>query len=1344
MRKGILSAVGLGLSVLMSASSLLASPAEPHDVKNARNVSGVVDPTDLPGAESSQQPKQPSVSPEPEASSSTTEGTPPSETSTPPEQSEQIAPPESAEESVPTVAPFSDSMLAEARGSVEGCTYATEGSGTYAQTLCWIDFSTVGIHNGEEIALSDSTRYRNRGLGNRPRYVSLWEPDGQGWGVHTTGNNDGSLGSVEYGDVHNLDVRAELPGGYLLTAKLSISAQGSGLFNTIRDKSRHIRAKDFPTYEGAFLGNGFYEMPTPDVLPQPAIYQRTNGGLGDAVTEVKLSNIKLRDRDGQEISDYSIVVADAESTDEDESITWETEGRGFQWLPNNQYDGNDSVRTMGNACGAGFYPAIGEESTKAECHGSDTAGGKTGTAMLHTQPEPGQQFDVTQVLTGTGLQGVAFGLITAQAQINVQAPDRVLGANGESRIDESFTGKLDFGDNRAPVEVNTGGDPDVSSGEYPVPVGADGHFLEFSSGESGEHSSSYTSEWVCTKTDISGSGKNRWPNTGTSSGPPLREVEEDREFATIRPGEFIDCTVTYAPPYLTLEKEVDNVQSDAANTNEDFTLQASGVEAPNSTFAGVPGTEQTTKRPIAVGDYSLTEQMPDPNAEGNWQYGYSLTDLRCTYDDGSELPTQALSLERDEVSDEIIDATLSVAAAQYISCTYTNTALEPHLEVSKISDIDQGDAVEAGQEITYILTLDNAEGTAPISADHVDHLHDVLDDTSFNESSIVNGGLEVETDISGENPRLLITGTVGPGETKTVTYTVTVSSHEDNLAERQGTEEGYTLNNFLTERLDFNGDPIDAPEACDLPDEGELPTCTSNPIPAWTVDKGSFPADGARLNRGGNTHYVLTARKLNNETSIQNLQFHDDLTHVFKTAGWDPEAAVPGGARVRGVYFNDAQGNTLDANGDPNGTAESPTAAYGAEEVFEELTKDNSDRWILRTEPVDVPAEAVNAELWFAVESGQQTNSNGIPGTNAWEGDDAPANGWQYVNYGFADADTSPVQCSIPEESAQPVIGDGGEVPQNETVPEACRTQHELNAGHFTIRKDAVGTGIDVPNGPTEIDTFGNSSRGLWNLIGHEFEIQDDVNGEPSGYPSQYFCRTDYNPENGWNGEFSDYQDAIAGGDEDDWEYSSGDESATLVAIRDWNRENPDDQLPECAVFDAQPEGSGGQTGRYRGENLQPLLAPGEAEANAQERDFWLIETKAPTEQLAIDGSTTRAIPGVQLLAEPIPFTVWPSYDGIVKPGEENGPPSYHGKRQLDLRDGEGAHIDRCSPGAAATARPIACVNSTGYLMLVQDTVPMRLPLTGGQWLTLLVGLGVTLLAVALGGTYLKRRRSQQ
>lgn len=1264
LKKSLARIAALGLSALLTLPLAVPASAQPQTLSQSetQNLSETSDPTVTPS-------ETPSAETDGHNVEENTEDASPSQTPQPaetglrgiPSQDEDEDPTEGPTEPEPTVAePFNAEIYRVPFAEADrNCTYAREGShGAYSDTLCWIDFSSVTTADGRNVELT--TEYRDRGLFSDPRHVSVLDPE-NGPFSHSTQDHDlagPAFRRVRYGDVKNLRVQVELSGGYVLNALLDISGRSNPGSGTFRPRSRAINAYPFPTWSGAFLGNnGFYELPS-DTNALPALYQNPDIDGGDqATTEIRLHDIKLT-RNGREVPGYSIVVADAESTDRNERISWSTTGEGFQWLPNIP-GATTKSGTMGDACHGSFSPQLGGRSTTASCIAgpNQPSGLRTGTPMLHTAPVSGRSFEVTQTMTGNGLQGVSFGIITAQARVNVEVEDRVLDASGNSVTADDFQASVHLPSRTE--TANTGSQLRASTGLQTLAVSGSGTRLEFSTDSSGDTATSYTPQWVCTKTNVNGTERLRWPENGSSPTPPSQQDG----FSLLGAGEFIDCTVTYTPPYLTLNKLVDNAETEADHTPGDFVLQANGVDAPNSLIKGTAGTQHVQRRPVAVGDYTLTERMPDPGASGNWQYGYAWSDLTCQVPDQSDLSDDALSIDRDEVSGAIDAAVVAVDAGQDIACIYTNTALQPHLEVSKSATPDSGTSLVSGQTVTYELTFDNSAGTAPMTVDHVDHLQDVLDDAELDRQSIVDDGLSVEFDAAQDNSRLLITGTVAARQTKVVAFDVVVSDHDDNADERQDPpngQHGYMLNNYLTQRLDINDEPIDKPSTCD--DSAEEIACTSHPVPAWTVEKGSFPASGARLNRGGNSHYVLTATKLNDATSLQDLVFADDLTHVFKTAGWAPEATVPGGAKNRGIYFLDAQGNTLDASGQINGTSADPSAAYGPDTVGEPEQIDG--RWILESDPVDVPAAAVAAELWFAVEAGQ--NPAGIPASSAWQGPNAPQNGWQFVNYAAAEAAGSqPVQCGTGTwgEGAPDVTRSATNNPVDQNIPEACQTSHELNAGHFTIRKDANGSGIDLPHDPA----FGDTD-GLWNMVGHEFQIHDDVNGEPSQHPSQYLCRTDYRPDT-WNGQFTGHP-----GDRslDDWDAGAGDDSETLNEIRAWNedpanRDDPRYPLPECGVFNAQPEGSGGQTGRYRGMNLQPVLDAGET---GQPRDFWLIETKAPTHQISLNGQQLREVPGVQRMAEPIQFRMWPYQDG-----EHMGGPTWYGKRQLDIPQGVGGNF---------------------------------------------------------------------
>lgn len=253
-------------------------------------------------------------------------------------------------------------------------------------------------------------------------------------------------------------------------------------------------------------------------------------------------------------------------------------------------------------------------------------------------------------------------------------------------------------------------------------------------------------------------------------------------------------------------------------------------------------------------------------------------------------------------------------------------------------------------------------------------------------------------------------------------------------------------------------------------------------------------------------------------------------------------------------------------------------------------------------------------------------------------------------------------------------------------------------------------------------------------MIGHEFQIYDDVNGQPSSEPSKYLCRTEYNPganpgNPAWNGIFTSAGTLDSGGD-----------SSTLAAIKAWNNANPGNQVPECAI--AYPQvNAGGQTGRWKVENLPEKDKDLNTGNGPTTGNYWLVETKAPDKQISLNGSQMRPVQGVQLLAQPVPFRIWPLEPG---PPIDGSTQSMRGHGQLDVAESGsyGQFFQRCAPESEVGSRPFGCVNPTGYLMIIKDPVPAKLPLTGGtNWAPLLGAAGGIVLIGALGGTLWWRRR---
>jgi hypothetical protein len=214
-----------------------------------------------------------------------------------------------------------------------------------------------------------------------------------------------------------------------------------------------VAAATFPTYHAAFFGNynaasqeTFYSgvgCPASDPTTvqlggqtygttsciSPAIYQQ--GSANSQSNTVSLTNIKLTTATNGLVSGYEIVTADAETTDDNESIVW-TSNLNFNQIP----DTNDGTPTSyeGNACSTsiGGVLTLGGDITDAGgtvlttpisnaptvvCNSDwDSPSPRTGTLMLEVSPPASGTgangtTSIQAVMTGTGLEGVSFGLL---------------------------------------------------------------------------------------------------------------------------------------------------------------------------------------------------------------------------------------------------------------------------------------------------------------------------------------------------------------------------------------------------------------------------------------------------------------------------------------------------------------------------------------------------------------------------------------------------------------------------------------------------------------------------------------------------------------------------------------------------------------------------------------------------------------------------------------------------------------------------------------------------------------------------------------------------------------------
>jgi hypothetical protein len=270
-----------------------------------------------------------------------------------------------------------------------GCGYAAAGSGAYASALCFIDFTKL------------------------------------------TANNNALLAAASNGSCVELSVA--LPGGAVLFFCLQI--QGGP-----------VCPRSMPTYSGAFLGNSYLGIPFyADVNGLPALYQIGTGGSAaycsqnvafnddGGTTTIDITGIQVIAPDGNPATGWEFMSADAESTDSNESINWQSD-QPMTVIPNGETLDSASD-PIANACinGTGVTGSYTNSSntttnltytqiyaattataaaTSITCWGTlngqnATGSQKDGALMV----ESAQPTSMTITMVGGGLEAVVIGLL---------------------------------------------------------------------------------------------------------------------------------------------------------------------------------------------------------------------------------------------------------------------------------------------------------------------------------------------------------------------------------------------------------------------------------------------------------------------------------------------------------------------------------------------------------------------------------------------------------------------------------------------------------------------------------------------------------------------------------------------------------------------------------------------------------------------------------------------------------------------------------------------------------------------------------------------------------------------
>jgi uncharacterized repeat protein (TIGR01451 family) len=330
-----------------------------------------------------------------------------------------------------------------------------------------------------------------------------------------------SFKSVLAGSRSGQALTASLPGGFTMSFTLGVSGVA-------------VRTADLPTSPSAFLGSkGNYS----GIDGNPALYQRGSGR-----STVTLGGIAVVDANGNPVSNYAVVSADAESTDAGESITWDSDQNLGSLI---QTAGNG----LGNACN-GALTGLG--TTEVSCSATRSTDTKTGTPILVAD----NPTTVSAQLVGAGTEAVAFGVLVSRVELS----QTVVGAYpGDAfQVDITDSSGVDLGSDSSSTAGAT------STGRVAFLSGSGPADLTLAESATSGSLANYQSSWSCTR---NGNPDGTLPTGDAGSSATV----------SVGIGDFVNCTITETaiPAALSLSTQA----APAVDVNGDGLIDAADTIA---------------------------------------------------------------------------------------------------------------------------------------------------------------------------------------------------------------------------------------------------------------------------------------------------------------------------------------------------------------------------------------------------------------------------------------------------------------------------------------------------------------------------------------------------------------------------------------------------------------------------------------------------------------------------------------------------------------------------------------------------------------------------------------------
>ncbi|MCD1573177.1 CshA/CshB family fibrillar adhesin-related protein [Agromyces mediolanus] len=481
---------------------------------------------------------------------------------------------------------------------------------------------------------------------------------------------------------------------------------GSRMSFTLKTSGGMVQTVPFPTWSGAYLGNREYT----GVSGRPALYQTGHR----TTTDLTLSDIRVVNAFGQEMTAFSLVGADAESTDANESITWRSSN------PITSLTANGSDPGVGTACD-GRLPGLG--TTEVSCAATRTVN-KTGNAIVASE---NPDF-WSQRMVGGGVQAVAFGVLLSQIELNKAVESRFTGDDFRISIGGE-DGTWVFGASTGPDGTSA-----TTGRQTVIARGMETRFT-FSERMIAGELTNYDASWSCTRNGAAD------PTLPTGRSPGYRaEVH-------VGIGDLVSCTITNAKKDtgLSLVKRVAAIEDVNGNGITD------AGDRIRYTFR-VTNTGELPLTDVRIDDPKLGsvscppgELAPDASVDCAADAPYTVTpeDEQAGVVENRASAAGTVSGTSDDVSSRPARTRTPAEAAA------------PALSITKAASPSAAEDFVVGQQITYTFVVTNT-GNVPI------------DDVTISEDAFSGSGELSEIQCPADR-------TVQPDDTMTCTATYTIT-----------------------------------------------------------------------------------------------------------------------------------------------------------------------------------------------------------------------------------------------------------------------------------------------------------------------------------------------------------------------------------------------------------------------------------------------------------------------------------------------------------------------------------------------------------------------------------------